>query len=105
VVIAKLAYHKVNCSDSWDHVPFRSCPLEPGFLHIDIKNLPLMPDETARRYLFVAIDRATRWVYIEIYAKSRIEAMSGRGRNWLFETLLLSPAPPVAPIEEIQARR
>jgi hypothetical protein len=41
---------------------------EPGFLHIDIKYLPQMPDETARRYLFVAIDRATRWVYIEIYA-------------------------------------
>jgi hypothetical protein len=41
---------------------------EPGFLHIDIKYLPQMPDETARRYLFVAIDRATRWVYLEIYA-------------------------------------
>ena len=41
---------------------------EPGFLHIDIKYLPQMPDETARRYLFVAIDRATRWVFIEIYA-------------------------------------
>jgi hypothetical protein len=34
---------------------------EPGFIHIDIKYLPQMPDETARRYLFVAIDRATRW--------------------------------------------
>ncbi|QPI49025.1 IS481 family transposase [Massilia antarctica] len=41
---------------------------EPGFLHIDIKYLPQMPDETARRYLFVAIDRATRWVYMDIYA-------------------------------------
>jgi transposase InsO family protein/transposase-like protein len=41
---------------------------EPGFLHIDIKYLPQMPDETERRYLFVAIDRATRWVFIEIYA-------------------------------------
>ena len=41
---------------------------EPGFLHIDIKYLPQMPDETARRYLFVAIDRATRWVYMGIYA-------------------------------------
>ena len=40
----------------------------PGFLHMDIKYLPQMPDETARRYLFVAIDRATRWVYMEIYA-------------------------------------
>jgi transposase InsO family protein len=41
---------------------------EPGFLHIDIKYLPKMPDEAERRYLFVAIDRATRWVYLHIYA-------------------------------------
>jgi len=41
---------------------------EPGFVHIDIKYLPQMPDETARRYLFVAIDRCTRWVFIELYA-------------------------------------
>lgn len=40
---------------------------EPGFLHIDIKYLPQMPDETSRRYLFVAIDRATRWVFMHIY--------------------------------------
>ncbi|BCX88123.1 transposase, IS481 family [Methylomarinovum tepidoasis] len=26
-----------------------------------------MPDETRGRYLFVAIDRATRWVYLEIH--------------------------------------
>ena len=40
---------------------------EPGFLHIDIKYLPQMPDETQRRYLFVAIDRATRWVFMRTY--------------------------------------
>ena len=40
----------------------------PGFVHVDIKYLPQMPDEKARRYLFVAIDRATRWVYLRIYA-------------------------------------
>lgn len=40
---------------------------EPGFLHIDIKYLPQMPDETTRRYLFAAIDRASRWVYIRTY--------------------------------------
>jgi hypothetical protein len=33
----------------------------PGFVHVDIKYLPQMPDEKARRYLFVAIDRASRW--------------------------------------------
>lgn len=38
----------------------------PGFVHIDVKYLPQMPDEKRRRYLFVAIDRATRWVYAEI---------------------------------------
>ena len=41
---------------------------DPGFLHIDIKYLPQMPDEKKRRYLFVAIDRASRWVYLHIYA-------------------------------------
>ena len=36
---------------------------EPGYVHIDVKYLPQMHDETKRRYLFVAIDRATRWVF------------------------------------------
>ncbi len=40
---------------------------EPGFVHVDIKYLPQMSDEDARRYLFVAIDRATRWVFVRIY--------------------------------------
>ena len=40
---------------------------DPGFIHIDIKYLPKMPDEERRSYLFVAIDRATRWVHLEIY--------------------------------------
>jgi len=40
---------------------------EPRFIHIDIKYLPQMPDETSRRYLLVAIDRATRWVFMHIY--------------------------------------
>jgi hypothetical protein len=39
----------------------------PGFIHVDIKYLPRMPDETSRRYLFVAIDRASRWVFLHIY--------------------------------------
>lgn len=33
---------------------------EPGFIHIDVKYLPRMADEDKRRYLFVAIDRATQ---------------------------------------------
>ncbi len=38
---------------------------EPGFIHVDVKYLPALED-TPRRYLFVAIDRATRWVYLEV---------------------------------------
>ena len=48
---------------------------EPGFLHVDIKYLPQMPDEAQRRYLFVAIDRATRWVYLRTY-RDQSEASS-----------------------------
>jgi transposase InsO family protein len=39
---------------------------EPGFIHVDVKYLPVMPGESSRKYLFVAIDRATRWVFMEI---------------------------------------
>lgn len=49
---------------------------EPGYLHLDIKYLPQMADETRRRYLFVAIDRATRWVYVAL--KSNKTAASAK---------------------------
>ena len=44
------------------HKPFKE--YEPGYLHVDVKYLPQMADESSRRYLFVAIDRATRWVFV-----------------------------------------
>ena len=47
------------------HAAFKA--YEPGYLHVDVKYLPQMADETSRRSLFVAIDRATRWVFIRIY--------------------------------------
>ena len=37
-----------------------------GYVHIDVKYLPQMPDETRRRYLFVAIDRTTRMVCVQL---------------------------------------
>ena len=40
---------------------------EPGYTHIDVKYLPHMANETSRGYLFVAINRASRWVFIGIY--------------------------------------
>ncbi len=48
-----------------EHATFKAW--EPGYLHIDVKYLPQMADENRRRYLFVAIDRATRWVFLRIY--------------------------------------
>jgi transposase-like protein len=41
-------------------------PTLPGFVHVDVKYLPQLADEDWRRYLFVAIDRATRWVYVAL---------------------------------------
>lgn len=46
------------------HKSFKS--YVPGFVHMDIKYLPQMADQTSRSYLFVAIDRATRWVFVQI---------------------------------------
>lgn len=45
--------------------PFKA--YEPGFVHVDVKYLPKMVDQDQRQYLFVAIDRATRWVHIGFY--------------------------------------
>ena len=39
----------------------------PGYIHIDVKYLPQMADESSRRYLFVAIDCATRWGFIRVF--------------------------------------
>jgi transposase InsO family protein len=54
------------------HKAFKS--YEPGFVHIDVKYLPQMQDESSRRYLFVAIDRATRWVFVQIKSHKRAAA-------------------------------
>ena len=43
---------------------FKDYPI--GFVHIDIKYLPQMADESKRKYLFVAIDRATRMVCVQL---------------------------------------
>jgi transposase InsO family protein len=60
---------------------------QPGFVHVDLKYLPQMPEEEARRYLFVAIDRATRWVYLEVLPEK--SAACARG----FLERLLKAAP------------
>jgi transposase-like protein len=53
----------------------------PGYVHVDIKYLPKMPDEIAHKYLFVAIDRASRWVYVEIRADKSATSASAFMEN------------------------
>lgn len=50
---------------------------DPGFVHVDVKYLPQMPDESHRSYLFAAIDRATRWVYVEILSDKSADSAKG----------------------------
>ena len=39
---------------------------QPGDIHVELKHLPMMPDDPQKRHLLIAIDRATRWVYLDI---------------------------------------
>ena len=48
---------------------------EPGTFHIDTFDLPNPPDDSDRRHLFVAMDQATRWVYVR-WHRARPEACS-----------------------------
>ena len=50
---------------------------EPGFVHVDVKYLPRMPDEAEHRDLIVAIDRASRWVYFEIQSDQSVATAAG----------------------------
>jgi len=67
------------------HKTFKDYP--PGFVHVDVKYLPQLPDEDHRTDLFAAIDRATRWVYVEILADKSARSASG------FLTRLIEQAP------------
>ena len=62
--LAQLARQDAGDDGKLRHKPFKD--YTPGFVHIDIKHLPRLPDEQQKRYLYVAIDLATRWVYLEI---------------------------------------
>ena len=61
--VGRLRYLKAK-DERPKHSGFKA--YDPGYIHIDVKYLPQMANETSRGYLFVAIDRATRWVFIAI---------------------------------------
>ena len=44
---------------------------------VDVKSLPQMPDEDQRQYLFTAINRAMRWVYVELLQDKSAASASG----------------------------
>lgn len=52
----------------------------PGYLHIDSAQINLGKD---KYYLFVAIDRATRYVYLELHDNKRVETAAGFLRQTL----------------------
>jgi IS30 family transposase len=62
--LAELARQDTDGDKKPQRKPFKD--YEPGYVHVDIKHLPQMPDEEQKRYLYVAIDRATRWIYLEV---------------------------------------
>ena len=63
-----LVRHNLNQRPKPDKLPV--CAFEQasvGFIHIDLKHLPAL--EKRKSYAFVAIDRTTRYVYLEIHPK------------------------------------
>lgn len=46
-----------------------------GFIHVDLKHLPAL--EKRKSYAFVAIDRATRYVYLEIHPRRDANTAAG----------------------------
>lgn len=52
-----------------------------GFIHIDLKHLPAL--QKRKSYAFVAIDRATRYVYVEIHPKRDAKTAAGFLKRFL----------------------
>jgi len=52
-----------------------------GFIHIDLKHLPAL--ERRKTYAFVAIDRATRYVYVEIHPRRDANTSAGFLKRFL----------------------
>jgi transposase/transposase-like protein len=50
--------------DKKKHSQFADYPI--GYVHIDVKYMPKLVNEEKRKYLFVAIERNTRYVYIAL---------------------------------------
>jgi transposase-like protein len=54
-----------------------------GFIHFDLKHLPAL--ERRKSYAFVAIDRATRYVYVEIHRRRDAQTSAGFLKRFLVQ--------------------
>lgn len=70
--ITRSAVYRFFCAENVNKVPAtqkekakKFKEYDPGYLHIDVTYLPKL--EGKKYYLFVAIDRATRLIYYEVY--------------------------------------
>jgi len=52
-----------------------------GFIHVDLKHLPAL--QRRKSYAFVAIDRATRYVYLEIHPRRDADTAAGFLKRFL----------------------
>ena len=60
---------------------FEEAPI--GFVHFDLKHMPAL--ERRRSYAFVAIDRATRYVYVEIHPRRDAATAAGFLKRFLLD--------------------
>src|SRR5215204_4399073 len=61
-----------------------------GFVHMDIKHLPKLQtanDERRKRYLYVAIDRCSRWVHLAVFD----DELTGSAIAFLKEVIRAAP--------------
>ncbi|WP_148045769.1 transposase family protein [Desulfosoma caldarium] len=54
---------------------------EPGYIHDQVTYLSHVPDETAHKYLFIAMDRASRQIFFEIKADKCAASASSLLKN------------------------
>lgn len=66
-ILKKYQLNKLTLAEAREKKQFAT--YEPGFLHIDVFYLPKMTVDGVkrRRYCFLAIDRATRLLYLSVY--------------------------------------
>lgn len=61
--------------------PGAFAPASVGFVHVDLKHLPRLVGE--KSYAFVAIDRATRFVHVEIVKRRDAKTIAGALKRFL----------------------